>query len=83
MDSKPDGKSGWRAARHPHRPGLWTTDPQGTPAPSRAPSSWNHPAPWACISVWLWMPRAVSAGAVRAPQPRLALGVWGAALQSH
>lgn len=82
MDSKPDGKSGWRAARHPHHPGLWTTDPQGTPAQQSA-QQLEPSAPWACISVWLWMPRAVSLGAVRAPQPRLALGVWGAALQSH
>ena len=43
--------------------------------------SWNHPAHWACTAVWPWMPRAVSTGASRAPQPRLALGVWGEALK--
>ena len=39
MDSRPDGKSRWRAARRPHRSSLWTTDPQGTSAARGAPSA--------------------------------------------
>lgn len=39
MDSKPDGKSGGRAARHPHRPASGPQTPRERPHPAERPAA--------------------------------------------